>query len=32
MMDRLERMSIEQTEKINIEGRSNELPAENTPN
>ncbi len=32
MMDRLERMSIEQTEKINIEDRSNELPAENTPN
>jgi len=32
MMDRLERMSIEQTEKINIEDRSNELSSENSTN
>lgn len=31
MMDQLERMSIEQTEKIKIEDRSNELPTENSP-
>ncbi len=32
MMDRLERMSIEQTEKINIEDRSNELSSEDSVN
>ncbi len=32
MMDRLERMSIEQTERINIEDRSDELPTENPAN
>ncbi len=32
MMDRLERMSIEQTEKINIEDRSNELSSEDSAN
>ena len=31
MMDRLERMSIEQTEKINIEDRSDELPPKDSP-